>query len=256
MRVGVLNSWWTSWTVLVHLQRQKTKLMPYQWRLLYRIKLVSCIHWLSILKVVVYVSLPSDLRNSPSWWTTRMIGLSDRERIFMIHSAVLIQSTRVTDGQTDTQTELAWHIRAIAYMLSHVKICHSSSMQNIVVERWCVKFHNDRLRNDRALVLWKSENNNPNKKHNNVGSTWGPKRARTVLCAVLGYIDYSNGTDWVKHLVIIIMRVCGTRAPGWWCTSFVHVGNKRDWKWGQPVNSYFSVSFPVILLPMVLLTLK
>ena len=38
-------------------------------------------------------------------------------------------------------------------------------MQNIVVDM-CEKFHNDRLRNDRALVLWKSDNKNPKKKHN------------------------------------------------------------------------------------------
>ena len=51
------------------------------------------------------------------------MGLSDGERISMIRSAVLIQYTRVTDRQTDGQTELAWHtcIRAIAYMLSRVK---------------------------------------------------------------------------------------------------------------------------------------
>ena len=30
-----------------------------------------------------------------------MMGLSDSERISMIHSAVSTQSTRVTDGQTD-----------------------------------------------------------------------------------------------------------------------------------------------------------
>ena len=47
-----------------------------------------------------------------------MMGLPDGERISMILSAVLPQSTRVTDGRT----ELAWHIRAIAYMLSRVKI--------------------------------------------------------------------------------------------------------------------------------------
>jgi len=39
----------------------------------------------------------------------------------MIRSAVLIQYTRVTDGRTDGQTELAWHIRSIAYILSRVK---------------------------------------------------------------------------------------------------------------------------------------
>ena len=47
-----------------------------------------------------------------------MMGLSDSERISMMRSAVLTQSTRVTDRQT----ELAWHIRAIAYILSRVKI--------------------------------------------------------------------------------------------------------------------------------------
>jgi len=82
-----------------------------------------------------------------------MLGLSDGERISMTRSAVLTQYTRVTDGQTDSalevflnvmryinprftylltylltylqtdgQTELARHIRAIAYMLSRVKI--------------------------------------------------------------------------------------------------------------------------------------
>jgi len=43
----------------------------------------------------------SDLRNDPWCRKTRMIGLSDGERISMICSAVLIQYTRVTDGQTD-----------------------------------------------------------------------------------------------------------------------------------------------------------
>ena len=65
---------------------------------------------------------PSDLHNDPWWRKTRMMGLSDSERISMIRSAVLIQYTRVTDRQTDGQSELAWHIRAIAYMLSHVTL--------------------------------------------------------------------------------------------------------------------------------------
>ena len=34
-----------------------------------------------------------------------MMGLSDGERISMIHSAVLMQYTRVTDRQTDGQTD-------------------------------------------------------------------------------------------------------------------------------------------------------
>jgi len=49
-------------------------------------------------------------------------------------------------------------------------------MQNIAVElmysMW--KFHNDRLRNDKALVYWKSDNNpKNNNNNNNVGSAWG-----------------------------------------------------------------------------------
>jgi len=61
-----------------------------------------------------------------------MMGLSDGERISVIRSAVLIQYTRVTDGRTDRQTELAWHIRAIAYMLSRViktEHCSNSSTE-------------------------------------------------------------------------------------------------------------------------------
>jgi len=50
-----------------------------------------------------------------------MMGLSDSERILMIRSAILIQYPHVTDRRTDGRTELAWHIRAIAYMLSRVK---------------------------------------------------------------------------------------------------------------------------------------
>ena len=58
---------------------------------------------------------PPDLRKDPWLRKTRMMGLSDGERILMMRSAVLIQYTRVTDGRTDGQTELAWHrLRAIA----------------------------------------------------------------------------------------------------------------------------------------------
>jgi len=50
-------------------------------------------------------------------------------------------------------------------------------MQNVVVNM-CEKFRNDRLRNNRSLGNWKSDNNNINtnkntKNKNNVRSTWG-----------------------------------------------------------------------------------
>jgi len=38
-------------------------------------------------------------------------------------------------------------------------------MQNVVVDM-CEKFHNDRLRNSRALVHWKSDDNNRKNKYN------------------------------------------------------------------------------------------
>ena len=46
---------------------------------------------------------------------TRMMGLSDGERISMIRWAVLIQYTRLTDEQT----ELAWHIRTISRVIKN-----------------------------------------------------------------------------------------------------------------------------------------
>jgi len=66
---------------------------------------------------------PSDLHNDPWWRKTRMMGLSDRQRISMIRSAVLIQIARVTDRRTDRQTELVWHIRAMAYAVSRKVTC-------------------------------------------------------------------------------------------------------------------------------------
>jgi len=54
-----------------------------------------------------------------------------------------------------------------------LKIRHNAIVENIVTNL-CVKFNDDRLWNEKALVHWKSDNNkNPNKK-NNVSSTWGP----------------------------------------------------------------------------------
>ena len=65
---------------------------------------------------------PSELRNDPRRRKTRMMGLSDSERISMIRSAVLIQYTRVTDGQTDGRNWRGIYASAIAYMQWRVKI--------------------------------------------------------------------------------------------------------------------------------------
>jgi len=56
-------------------------------------------HWRN---VSIYVRGEAVRFTQQPWWRkTRMMGLSESERISMICSAVLIQSTRVTDGQTD-----------------------------------------------------------------------------------------------------------------------------------------------------------
>jgi len=54
----------------------------------------------------------------------------------MIRSAVLIQYTRVTERRTDRQTELAWHIRAITYMLSRVKTLTSLVYYDVIQLRY------------------------------------------------------------------------------------------------------------------------
>jgi len=68
----------------------------------------------------------SDLCNIPWRWKTRMMGLSDSERISMIHSAVLIQyacSDRRTDRQTDGIAVAYMHHRII---LSRVTTMYES----------------------------------------------------------------------------------------------------------------------------------
>ena len=65
---------------------------------------------------------PSDLRNDPWYRKTRMMGLSDRERISMIRSAVLVQITRVTDGRTDG-IAVAYTCTRYSIMLGIAPLC-------------------------------------------------------------------------------------------------------------------------------------
>jgi len=64
---------------------------------------------------------PSDLSNDSWWRKTRMMGLSESERISMMRSAVLTQSMRVTDRRTDGIGVAYKIICVIVYMLSRVK---------------------------------------------------------------------------------------------------------------------------------------
>jgi len=58
-------------------------------------------------------------------------------------------------------------------------------MQNVVTNM-CEKFHNNGLRNDRALWNWKSDNNNNKMNKNNVGGAWRPvsgsKKSEYFVC--------------------------------------------------------------------------
>jgi len=79
-------------------------------------------------------------------------------------------------------------------------------MQNIVVDL-CEKCHNDRLRNDGALVHWKSDNNH--KKHNNknnVGSVWGP---------VSGSNEINNSKDNIYCTVIVAQPLRDFTSINW-----------------------------------------
>jgi len=82
-------------------------------------------------------------------------------------------------------------------------------MQNIVIDM-CKKLHNDRLRNDRALVLCKSDNNNPKKKNNNknnVGSAWGPVSQSKKLPRGLRMMSRWTTSTKVLYYFTIYCRV-------------------------------------------------
>ena len=79
----------------------------------------------------------SDLRNDPWWPKTRMMGLSDGERISMIRSTVLIYNTRV--WQTDGRTELAWHIRTTAIQYAVARNNCRKTRSSAIAEKPCVR---------------------------------------------------------------------------------------------------------------------
>jgi len=80
----------------------------------------------------------------------------------MTRSAVLTQSTRVTDGRTDGQTESAWHIRAIAYAVARKKQekqrtedTNYAAVMPFVAKSITFGYNKTRLRNGRlALYIY------------------------------------------------------------------------------------------------------
>ena len=79
-----------------------------------------------------WVTLSADFRGkgaSPTnhcWCQkTRVIAVSCGIKIFAVLCLVLSQYTHLTDGQTDGQTEFRQQYRALHYMQSHSKNCHT-----------------------------------------------------------------------------------------------------------------------------------
>jgi len=114
-----------------HLRSSKMALFDIAHTTLYSSSIVVCLYLVPFPNIgrkfllLLYLAPPlgvkqSDLRNDPWCRKTRIMGLSDSEKISMICSAVLIHVWQ-TDRQTDRR--MAWHTRAIAYMLSREKNC-------------------------------------------------------------------------------------------------------------------------------------
>ena len=84
----------------------------------------------------------------------------------------------------------------------NLKICHDTIVENIVFNLY-VKFNDDRLWNEKALVLWISDNINPKNKHknnnnNNVGSALGPvsgSKIQSVYSVVVKILKINIGVD-------------------------------------------------------------
>jgi len=69
-----------------------------------------------------------------------------------------------------------------------LKIRQGAIVDNVVI-KLCAKFDDDRLRNEKALVLGKSHNNTKkNNKKNNVRGHWGPVSGSKNERSVAPYI--------------------------------------------------------------------
>jgi len=91
-------------------------------------------------------------------------------------------------------------------------------MHNIVVDMFG-KFHNNRLKNDRALVHWKSDNNNPKNKHknNNKNNGWplvaligdpfpGPKNKQTNKC-LLNIVSLRHKSCGYRSQIMFMLKL-------------------------------------------------
>jgi len=127
----------------------------------------SRIGWKSLPFPLVFGALavkPSDLRNDPWWRKTRRMILSESERILMICSAVLIQSTHGTDRRTygrKCRSIYTLSIYAVARKKSYMTAwnCVMFKFTNINIYKWpsCLLGMADRIAHSRRSVqkLWR-----------------------------------------------------------------------------------------------------
>jgi len=100
-----------------------------------------------------------------------------------------------------------------------LKIRHGAIVEDNIVTNLYAKFNDDRFWNEKALVHWKFDNNNPkNNKKNNVDGAWDrflfPSPKNTVLCYVYGPYVYCLSLCLYSCLfvcVCVCVSVCQNR---------------------------------------------
>jgi len=90
-------------------------------------------------------------------------------------------------------------------------------MSENTVFNLCAKFNDDRLRNEKALVHWKSDNNNPKNKHkNNVCGHWGPvseSKNNTILTIASCKLQHATGNLQQTYITTAIKVARKWAAP-------------------------------------------
>jgi len=118
-----------------------------------------------------------------------------------------------------------------------LKIRRGAIVENMVFSLYA-KFNDGRFWNEKALVLWKSDNNNPKNKNknnnNNVGSACGPvfgsKKVKRECYATKVPLERFNWCDYYGGDVLQSLQWwAGWTSPGTWWRATV-------WSWNAPAG--------------------
>ena len=97
---------------------------------------IAFLPYLPCFEAPAWGGTPSEFLHETYPAETRGMGLLYGENCIILTSNAFDWSTRVTDRRTDGQTEKPWHIGAIAYMLSRVKIKHFERHPPLIIVTW------------------------------------------------------------------------------------------------------------------------